>query len=268
MPRLFPLCLALLASLPALAAEPEQPETTLTRAPVEISGPRDVEWRRYRQLAESFKAYDRYRQLAPTAPLVLQLEPVADESLILGVRLTIVSDELHIPVAVDPFGRFILPFSQAALDEDASVLINRKQGDIRWTVAIRSEGVPRNAVRLGDLRLACRITWAVEQIDTPAAIRQRVADLGGLCDSQRAQLVQPLPEPGSKITMLLGQTRTILPTRFYTASQLGWKPPVYDRNLPDNTLFEFSTPDRPPVIPAACQGRRARHGLHAEDDDC
>ncbi|WP_460534583.1 hypothetical protein [Chitinimonas naiadis] len=264
----FALLLAMAAGGGATETVPAPAPEAQTRAPLQFTGLRDTEWRRYRQMAEAFTAYDSYRKHAPTAPLVLELEPVAEEAILQGVRLTIVSDNLHIPVPVDSWGRFILPFSKEALDEDASVLINRKQGEIKWGVAIRSADVPYNAVRLGDLRLACRITWAVEQLDTPLVVRERIAAVGGLCDSPRAQLALALPEPGAKITMLLGQTRTVLPLRFYTGSQASWKPPVYDRALPDDTLFEFASPDRPPVIPAACQGRRAKHGLHPEDNDC
>ena len=74
------------------------------------------------------------RQLAPNAALRYKLLPRNADTRMDGIEVKIVGDTVTIPVAVAADHTFSLERNEKALDEYASVTLNRKEGSMTWRV--------------------------------------------------------------------------------------------------------------------------------------
>lgn len=131
---------------------------------VVINGSRSPELQPYRYMLSGLDAFDDHHAMAPAATEVrfrLRGKGKAPADVLDGavVRLSGSGTDITLPLAEG--GRFILPRNQAAEDDNADVVVNRKKSHIGWSPDIRSVGVPEGMRRLGDVRLECRVMVAV-----------------------------------------------------------------------------------------------------------
>jgi hypothetical protein len=154
---------------------------------VQISGMRDQDWKPYRTLIRGLDAFTRHRALAPETRLKFILRPQIANVKLDQLALKIVGDNAVFPVALNRDGTFELPRHQAAVDDNADMVLNQKQDVVRWNlVAIRSPELAPHQRRIGDLRLTCEVFAAME--DWAVLKRQyglRGVPEGELCTSPR-----------------------------------------------------------------------------------
>ena len=180
------------------------PEATSKLPPVEVSGIKDPEWRPYRTMLKGMDAFEAKHQLAPTAELRFELRPQGTDDSIKGIEMRLTGNESAIAVLVAEDGTFALPRSQAAVEENAEIVLNRRKDAIRWRPHIRSPNLKSNQRRLGDLRLECEISWAIEYDDMPFIVRNSFRLLGGPCKSSKVGMYFSVPTRVASATIFAG----------------------------------------------------------------
>jgi hypothetical protein len=207
-------------------------------AEVQVDGTRHPELKPYRAMSAGLDAFDQNRALAPNATLKFRLwqrnVPVGDAQNWDGVILRIAGDQLSIPVPIAADGTFTLPRSQAAHDENADLVVNRKKSTISFYSIVRSPGSPDNVRRLGDLRLQCRVQIAISKDELNLAQRAffNTVFLGGdWCSAKYARFGLSLEKWAMQATVLDKGVRKPLPVNGY-----GLTTPVQDKSLSDDAL--------------------------------
>lgn len=131
---------------------------------VEVQGVKNPDMRSYRAVIAGLDAFEKHHAMAPAAPeLRFRLsarggvEQPAGEPLYL--RIVGNSDPIPVPIAAD--GTFSVPRVQAAIDDDADLILNRRKDVLKGRPEVRTPGLPDNVRRLGDLRLECQVVVAI-----------------------------------------------------------------------------------------------------------
>jgi len=150
---------------------------------IEVEGVRNPEWKSYHLLFQGFDAFEKNRNLAPTAKLRFALRPLKDDLLMEGITLRVESPELTMPIELDEHHRFTLPHDQRLVDNGAELIVNRKKNLMSIRPDIRTLGLPPNVRRLGDLRLECHVRWAIQKDELSFIKRNAFRMLGGPCKS-------------------------------------------------------------------------------------
>lgn len=144
---------------------PNNPDT------IHVNAMRDPEVRKYAAIVAGLDAFDRYHALAPNvAALRFRVTPSrkeADDAAPLTVKLE-GDDGFVLPLALDADHQVVVPRSEAALDANSEMTLNRKRHAYRIGPHVRTPGLAANVRRLGDLRLECKVTVAIakEEIGT------------------------------------------------------------------------------------------------------
>lgn len=232
---------ALLAmAAPAFAQDAMPPDAPAGAEKVEVSSIKDPELLPYRRMLRGLDAWEQKRALAPQADLRFELwtgdgKPAATE----GLQLRIAGDTVDIALPLDADGTFVLPRSQAAFDDRADLVSNRKKGEIRWRPRVRTPGVPENARRLGDLRLECEVGVAVRKEDIPLLYRAGAAAAGGLCRVPMVAYPYRAPRRLASATVVSGAHKAALPLYLGGAAYMA---PLRDKSWDDDALvvYEFA----------------------------
>lgn len=234
---------ALLAAAPSFAAEPpaEVPGDAEQIAEVNIAGVRDPELKPYRVMSAGMDAFDEFHRLAPQAALQFRLSRRGDQNwdsaIWDGVSLRLAGNETSIPIPIAADGRFSLPRSKEAYDEDADLILNQKKSLVRFSVDVRTPGLPANTRRLGDIRLECQVMMAIGKKEMGLARRAVFNTIfmgGDWCASKRARFGIALPDWSMGATIADGGKRIPVASYGYSASA-----PIHDKSLSDNALIEF-----------------------------
>lgn len=234
--------LFLAASGPAAAQPDEQVRDGAAAPEVVIDGTRQPELKPYRVMSAGLDAFDEHRgRLAPNAELKFRLAQrvaaLGEQAKWDGVTLRIAGDQMSIPLPIGSDGTFVLPRSQAAYDEDADLVVNRKKATIGFYAVVTSPGVPKNARRLGDLRLQCEVTIAIGKKELNFAERAlyNTAFLGGdWCHARKATFRLVLDDWPMSVTVVDKDMRKAIPADGY-----GVVTPIRDKSLSDDALITF-----------------------------
>lgn len=152
------LALVLGAATAAIAApEPVRTDAGAELAAVTVRGTRDPVEKSYRKMLRGMELFERWHHLAPQAALRYKLLPRQSGTDMDGIVLKVIGDSITLVVPVGADHTFALERNQQAIDEDASVIPNRKARSMTWRTDIRTPGLPANTRRLGDLRLECKV---------------------------------------------------------------------------------------------------------------
>jgi hypothetical protein len=154
---------------------------------VPVDGVRDPLMKSYRAVVKGLDKFDDEHALAPAAPEVRfriltntskekcigmcgssndRLPDASDRDFVLRIA----GDNTSFPVPVSPGGLFSVPRSQAAYDDKADLMLDRKQGTYKILAEIRTPGLPDNRRRLGDLRLECKVQVAIVKEEIPLLV--------------------------------------------------------------------------------------------------
>ena len=229
--------LAGLAMLPASAGPvPAEQE------PVHVSGMRNPELKTYRVMAAGLDAFDDHRALAPAAKMVrfkLTRRAGAPLTDMENLALRISGDTVSIPVPVTADGIFVLPRSEKAEDEDADLVLNKKKGGYRWRPDVRSDGVPANMRRLGDLRLECQVMVATAKKEMGFWIKSLINSFLLTTDWCNVDMLHLSTSADRKIksaTLLHRGERIRL---HLNDDDTAYVPPLADKTYPNDTLIEI-----------------------------
>jgi hypothetical protein len=219
-----------------LAQEPAKEDMQV----VPVNGMKKPEMRNYRAAWAGFEAFDKYRALAPAAPLHFRMvsrNPSAVAPLD-GVELKIVGDNESIPVPIAADGKFTLPRVQAAYDSDALLVLNRKQGLLRASPDIRTPGLPDNVRRLGDLRLECQVLVAVVKEEIPFMVNALINSLlltRDWCSKEKLSIGFRAERTPATATLVHGERR-----QGVRVSGEEYVAPIGDSSWPDDAVIELT----------------------------
>lgn len=115
----------------------------------------DGQWVSYREAYRAMVAFEKYGAPKQLIQQHYQVSPRERGVGIDGVQLALEGKTSHVRMALDALGRSVFPWSKAAYDENAALVLNRRQEQFvlhpRVSLQLRADGV-YEAV---DLRAAC-----------------------------------------------------------------------------------------------------------------
>ena len=269
----------LLASATAFAAADE----------IAVTGLRNTVDKSYRKMIRGADLFNELRDRAPDASLRYKLLPRKRETRMDGISLQVVADSFELPVPVAPDHTFTLPRDRKALAEDASVRPDRKAGTMTWRAQIRTPGLPADTLRLGDLRLECRVGMEAGLVsDDPPTLMGRLMSVlqsADFCDERDVPYLFFAPRPLFGVTLSAGGRRQTLSVgQLYAGIAHGRTPrealpycdcevlldrtyylPLADRSWPDETLVRLEYMDTPGhAVPEDAQPYIAGLGTKAD----
>lgn len=234
---------------------------------VEVNHSRHPEERSYRALHGGRQLFESLRARVPGAVLRFRLIPLKPEVDLKQVRLRLAGETFETPIHITEDLRFELPNNDLALKEDAVILSNYSETDLRWLAEIKSPDLPENRLRLGELRVNCEVYVKTlrfrEKNDiTSLSKRALLAVLPNPCLFERSVIRFPAERPIFKMSLSHGSRHEQLPLRNLYGGRLhpislfgpnelqnGWlelwwldrdfAAPLGDQSWPDETLIEF-----------------------------
>ena len=248
----------LLACSAACATEPQEKAGAPADAvqTVTVSRTRDPVEKSYRKMLQGMDLFEKMHSMAPTASLRYKLLPRQRDTNMDGIVLRIVGDSVTIPVPVASDHMFTLERNQQALDEDASVMPNRKANSMTWRTEIRTPGLLPNTRRLGDLRLECHVGLEADLISNYVPVIGRVANflqrMLDYCNGSEVHYLFFSERPLFGVALVSCDCQVLLDRTFFL--------PLGDRSWPDDTRIEFEYMDdenahqRAAAIPAQDAG--------------
>jgi len=260
----------MLACTAAYASEPQDKSGATASAvlpTVTVGAARDPVDKSYRKMLKGMELFEEKHSMAPNASLRYKLLPRRRDTNMDGIELNIVGDTVTIPVPVAADHTFTLERHQKALDENASVILDRKARSMTWRAEIRTPGLPPNARRLGDLRLECYVGMEADLVSNVRPVIGQVANfvmrMLGYCDKSAVHYLFFSERPLFSVTMVAG-TRTEILSVDELYAGISYDPlsksdlsycdcevlldrtyymPLGDRSWPDDTLIEFEYMD-------------------------
>ena len=137
--------------------------------PVHVNAMRNPEVRKYKAILAGLDTFDKHHRLAPAVDKLhfrLTLRGTDDAPAPLAARL-VGDNGFKLPISIDATQRFVVPRSAAAADADSELELNRKRRVYRVMPDIRTPGIAANQRRLGDLRLECKVMFAIAKEEIP-----------------------------------------------------------------------------------------------------
>jgi hypothetical protein len=259
----------MLACTAAYADEPQEKARAAadTIPTITVSTTRDPVEKSYRKMLKGMDLFEKKHSMAPNASLRYRLLPRQRDTNMDGIVLKIVGNSVTIPVPVAADHTFTLERHQKALDEDASVMPNRKARSMTWRAEIRTPGLPPNTRRLGDLRLECHVGMEADLVSNVLPVIGQAANfilrMLGYCDRSEVHYLFFSERPLFSVTMVAGTRREILSVdELYAGASHDplskadlsycdcqvlldrtYFLPLGDRSWPDDTLIEFEYMD-------------------------
>ena len=216
--------LALFLAAPQVRAADDPPK-------VNVNALRDPEMRNYRGVVPGLDTFDEHHDDAPAAPLRFQFTR-PDRAAVTaadGLALKLVGDDGSMSIQIP------VPRSQAAYDADAAFVLNKKNGQYKYHVDIRTPGLPDNVRRLGDLRLECRVTLAIGRDHFPFWLRVALTTVTLSTDwCGKAEISFPVPGKPVRVTLREGERK--LPLKFDASNYMV---PLKDVSFSNDALIEF-----------------------------
>ena len=230
----LPLILGLLIAN-ANAATPTEAQA------VEVKGIRNPLLKPYKYMAAGLDAFEDKHALAPQAPnLRFKLRPrKPGEASMEDLKLRLAGDQHSTDLPIDDADTFELPRSEAALQDNADLELNKPKSGYRWQPDIHSAGVPEGARRLGDLRLECEVEVRIAKKELGllrTAFINSVLLSGDWCNHEKLDMPTVVTRKLAAATLVDGERRTELKV---AEDGMAYVPPLRDKTLPDNALIEF-----------------------------
>ena len=206
-------------------------------ASVTVKGIRDPDWKPYSAMLKGVKRFEEKHALAPGAQLRFILEPRRADVDMHAIALRLESDEAGMAIPLGERNIFSLPVGQGPLYDTAELTVNRKAGSVRWIPYVRSGAASDTLRRLGDLRLACEVHWAIDKETLPFAMRTAMGALGGPCNFVSQKGTYSFSE-GRRITAAtIRYNGRIAPVPF---SGTSFTPPLREQDWSDDSMIELA----------------------------
>ncbi|KKO64584.1 hypothetical protein VM94_01288 [Janthinobacterium sp. KBS0711] len=203
---------------------------------VTVKGIRDPDWKPYSAMLKGVKRFEEKHGLAPGAQLRFILEPRSTDVDMHAIALRLESDEAGMQIPLGERNIFTLPVEQGPLYEKAELTVNRKAGSVRWIPYVRSAAASDTIRRLGDLRLACEVHWAIDKDTLPFAMRTAMGALGGPCNfvSQKGTYSFSEPRRITAATISYNDRSASVPF-----SGTSFTPPLREQDWSDDSTIEL-----------------------------
>ena len=211
-------------------------------ASVSVKGIRDPDWKPYSAMLKGVKRFEEKHALAPGAELRFILEPRRADVDMHAIALRLESDEAGMAIQLGEGNIFSLPVVQGPLYEKAELTVNRKARSVRWIPYIRSAATSDTIRRLGDLRLACEVHWAIDKDTLPFAMRTAMGALGGPCNFVSQKGTYSFAEPRRITAATIRFEGKSAPVPFSGAS---FTPPLREQDWSDDSVLELTFDNEP-----------------------
>ncbi|MDN2696435.1 hypothetical protein O0882_08905 [Janthinobacterium sp. SUN073] len=206
-------------------------------ASVNVKGIRDPDWKPYSAMLKGVKRFEEKHALAPGAELRFILEPRRADIDMHAIALRLESDEAGTAIQLGERNIFSLPVGLGPLYEKAELTVNRKAGSVRWIPYIRSAATSDTIRRLGDLRLACEVHWAIDKDTLPFAMRTAMGALGGPCNFVSQKGTYSFAEGRRIKAATISFNGQSAPVPFSGAS---FTPPLREQDWSDDSVLELT----------------------------
>ena len=221
------------------ATEPS-PSAQDAAASVNVKGMRDPDWKPYSAMLKGVKRFEEKHALAPGAQLRFILEPRRADVDMHGIALRLESDEAGLAIPLGERNIFSLPVGHGPLYEKAELTVNRKAGSVRWIPYVRSAATSDTLRRLGDLRLACEVHWAIDKETLPFAMRTAMGALGGPCNFVSQKGTYSFSEARRITAATISYNGKSAPVPF---SGTSFTPPLREQDWSDDSVLELTFAD-------------------------
>lgn len=182
-------------------------------------------------LQRASAAFDKYRSLAPEAPLRFRAKdrtPTGE-----ALRIWIERGDFVETILVGADGLLILP--KTAFSGGARLLANRSQDGLSLFPEILSPSTSLHVRRLGDLRLQCRVGWALQLDEIPLYVRTSFTMAGGMCNSGK---IAYLPYVGFRVSS--AELRGSTDSQPVPVTKGGaYRPPIHERSLNNDVIIDL-----------------------------
>jgi hypothetical protein len=204
---------------------------------IEVIGLKDAYLLTPKQLREAVDAFARHRvELAPNAQLTMKVFRYRLDPALKDLRLRLLADTSDaIPITLDDDGRFSLPPINYAA-KVYTLQANRRVGNVRVRPFALSPGTTETDLRVGDLRLTCRVAWAIARQNVSLAAKGFVGILGSPCTSAKISAYFTTERPLASATVSFG--KTIKPVTVGTNGST-FRYPGYDRSTPNDARLHL-----------------------------
>ena len=218
-------------------AQAMEPSVQDAAASVNIKGIRDPDWKPYSAMLKGVKRFEEKHALAPGAQLRFILEPRHADVDMHAIALRLESDDAAMDIPLGERNIFTLPVEQGPLYEKAELSVNRKAGSVRWIPYVRSAAASDTIRRLGDLRLACEVHWAIDKDTLPFAMRTAMGALGGPCNFVSQKGTYSFSEPRRITAATISFNGKSAPVPFSGSS---FTPPLREQDWSDDSVVELT----------------------------
>jgi hypothetical protein len=212
---------------------------------VEVTGLRAVPWKSYRAMLVAETTYREYKdELAPQAQFLFAVLPPPGQQFAKNFALRVrMSDGREVPIRFERENMFKLP-ALPVPDPDAELVSNFKGGRLRIGMHLRTPNVPPESLRLGDLRLACRIEVGLERDEQSLLARLILPDrcTSRLRASKHSSIGQ-LPTSGAILRQ--ADREMALPAVIEGNKVAMYKVPLHDTAWSNDALVIFDYKDPP-----------------------
>ena len=232
------LCLCSVAAQACAETEPAVEQAAQdAAASVNVKGIRDPDWKPYSAMLKGVARFEEKHALAPGAQLRFILEPRRADVDMQGIALRLEGDEAGLAIPLGERHIFSLPVGQGPLYDKAELTVNRKAGSVRWIPYVRSAATSDTLRRLGDLRLACEVHWAIDKETLPFAMRTMMSAMGGPCNFVSQKGTYSFSE-GRRITAAtISFNGKSAPVPFSGSS---FTPPLREQDWSDDSMIELA----------------------------
>lgn len=233
--RLLACLCGVVAAACACAEPPMEASAEETAASVNVKGLRDPDWKPYSAMLKGVKRFNEKHALAPAAQLKFILQPRRPDVDMRALLLRLESEESSTAIPLEEGNVFTLPVEQGQIDAKAELTINRKSGSVRWIPYVRS-ATTGDTRRLGDLRLACEVHWAIDKDTLPFTMRTAMGALGGPCNFVSAKGTYSFSESqhiASATISFNGKTQAV------PFNGQSFTPPLRDTAWSDDSIIEL-----------------------------
>jgi hypothetical protein len=115
----------------------------------------DADWIAYRDAYRQMIWFEKYGKPKQFLQNHLRLLPRDQHVPLDGLRLTLNGKTAQVVLALDALGRAVFPFSKAAYDDNAELVVNRKPGQVTARPWVSIVTRPDGMYAAADLRTAC-----------------------------------------------------------------------------------------------------------------
>ncbi|MBB3219433.1 hypothetical protein [Pseudoduganella umbonata] len=209
---------------------------------VNVTAIRDPDWKPYSSMLKGVSRFAEKRDLAPTAELQFILVPRLPGVDMNALQLKLQSDEASLDIPLGQGNIFILPVKPELARDKAELMLNRKAGSVTWLPYVRSPTTSDTVRRLGDLRLACEVHWAIDKETLPFAARTSISALGGPCNFVSKKGTYSFSEPRriSRATISFNGKTESVPVNGYS-----FTPPLREQRWANDSVIELQFAEDP-----------------------